>query len=145
MAAQSNLTSYGMIPLLAAAGGFVAATLIAIFVVQATVNSGHREIVSEAIATEVAEQINIREANLKRLVTQMGHSKLLTDVLSEGLAARSETEAVPGLKLMRFGAPQPARTVGLVRRLSTGREDWFDSLAEVIRRVGEEIVTATRQ
>ncbi len=83
-----------MIPLLAAAGGFVAATLIAIFVVQATVNSGHREIVSDAIATEVAEQINIREANLKRLITQMGHSKLLTNVLNEGLAAQSETEAM---------------------------------------------------
>ncbi|WP_170463972.1 hydrogen peroxide-inducible genes activator [Ruegeria arenilitoris] len=76
-------------------------------------------------------------------------SRLVADgfglTLMPELAARSETEAVPGLKLMRFGAPQPARTVGLVRRLSTGREDWFDSLAEVIRRVGEEIVTATRQ
>ncbi|WP_170425380.1 hydrogen peroxide-inducible genes activator [Ruegeria arenilitoris] len=76
-------------------------------------------------------------------------SRLVADgfglTLMPELAARSETEAVPGLKLMRFGAPQPARTVGLVRRLSTGREDWFDSLAKVIRRVGEEIVTATRQ
>ncbi|MBO9445247.1 hydrogen peroxide-inducible genes activator [Ruegeria sp. R14_0] len=76
-------------------------------------------------------------------------SRLVADgfglTLMPELAARSETEAVPGLQLMRFGAPQPARTVGLVRRLSTGREDWFDSLAEVIRRVGEEIVTATRQ
>ena len=75
-------------------------------------------------------------------------SRLVADgfglTLMPELAARSETEAVPSLKLMRFGAPQPFRTVGLVRRLSSGREAWFDSLADVIRRVGEDIVTATR-
>lgn len=78
-------------------------------------------------------------ATLSRLVAEGFGLTLMPE-----LAARSETEAVPGLKLMRFGAPQPARTVGLVRRLSTGHEDWFDSLAEVIRRVGDDIVTATR-
>lgn len=76
-------------------------------------------------------------------------SRLVADgfglTLMPELAARSETEAVPGLKLMRFRAPQPSRTVGLVRRVSTGREDWFDSLADVIRRVGEHIVSETRQ
>ncbi|MCG7518501.1 hydrogen peroxide-inducible genes activator [Ruegeria sp. Ofav3-42] len=79
-------------------------------------------------------------ATLSRLVADGFGLTLMPEI-----AARSETEAVPGLKLMRFGAPQPSRTVGLVRRMSTGREDWFDSLADVIRRVGEGIVSETRQ
>nr|WP_170616737.1 hydrogen peroxide-inducible genes activator [uncultured Ruegeria sp.] len=79
-------------------------------------------------------------ATLSRLVAEGFGLTLMPE-----LAARSETEAVPGLQLMRFGAPQPARTVGLVRRKSTTGEDWFDKLAGVIRQVGEEIVTATRE
>ncbi|WP_420584125.1 LysR substrate-binding domain-containing protein [Ruegeria sp.] len=78
-------------------------------------------------------------ATLSRLVAEGFGLTLMPE-----LAARAETAAVPGLQLRRFGAPQPARTVGLVRRASTGGEDWFDGLANVIRQVGENIVTATR-
>lgn len=78
-------------------------------------------------------------ATLSRLVAEGFGLTLMPE-----LAARAESEAVPGLKLLRFGAPQPARTVGLVRRASTAGEDWFDGLAQVIRQVGESIVTATR-
>ncbi len=78
-------------------------------------------------------------ATLSRLVAEGFGLTLMPE-----LAARAESEAVPGLKLQRFGAPQPFRTIGLVRRESTGQEAWFDSLAEVIRLVGEDIVTATR-
>ena len=60
------------------------------------------------------------------------------------LAAQAETSAVSGLRLLRFATPQPARTVGLVRRTSTSGEEWFDELAEVIRRVGRQIVDGTR-
>ncbi len=78
-------------------------------------------------------------ATLSRLVAEGFGLTLMPE-----LAARAEAEAVPGLKLQRFGSPQPFRTIGLVRRESTGQEAWFDSLAEVIRLVGEDIVTATR-
>ncbi|WP_170381309.1 hydrogen peroxide-inducible genes activator [Ruegeria atlantica] len=78
-------------------------------------------------------------ATLSRLVAEGFGLTLMPE-----LAARAESEAVPGLKLLRFTVPQPARTVGLVRRASTGGEDWFDGLAEVIRQVGEEIVSETR-
>ncbi|SLN68777.1 hydrogen peroxide-inducible genes activator [Ruegeria meonggei] len=78
-------------------------------------------------------------ATLSRLVAEGFGLTLMPE-----LAAQSEAHAVPGLKLLRFTSPQPARTVGLVRRLSTGGEDWFDGLAEVIRRVGNDIVSATR-
>ncbi|WP_170505110.1 hydrogen peroxide-inducible genes activator [Ruegeria arenilitoris] len=78
-------------------------------------------------------------ATLSRLVAEGFGLTLMPE-----LAARAESDAVPGLKLLRFGTPQPARTVGLVRRASTVSEDWFDGLAQVIRQVGEGIVTATR-
>ncbi|WP_170358212.1 MULTISPECIES: hydrogen peroxide-inducible genes activator [Ruegeria] len=78
-------------------------------------------------------------ATLSRLVAEGFGLTLMPE-----LAARAESDAVPGLKLLRFGTPQPARTVGLVRRASTVGEDWFDGLAQVIRQVGEDIVTATR-
>ncbi|CAD0183151.1 Morphology and auto-aggregation control protein [Ruegeria sp. THAF57] len=79
-------------------------------------------------------------ATLSRLVAEGFGLTLMPE-----LAARAETEAVPGLKLQRFGAPQPFRTIGLVRRMSTSAEDWFDSLADVIRQVGEDIVAETRK
>ncbi|WP_171239341.1 hydrogen peroxide-inducible genes activator [Ruegeria sp. HKCCA5491] len=79
-------------------------------------------------------------ATLSRLVAEGFGLTLMPE-----LAARAETEAVPGLKLQRFGAPQPFRTIGLVRRMSTSAEDWFDSLADVIRQVGEDIVAGTRK
>lgn len=78
-------------------------------------------------------------ATLSRLVAEGFGLTLMPE-----LAARAETDAVPGMKLLRFTTPQPARTVGLVRRTSTGGEDWFDGLAGVIRQVGENIVSATR-
>ncbi|WP_037307146.1 hydrogen peroxide-inducible genes activator [Ruegeria halocynthiae] len=78
-------------------------------------------------------------ATLSRLVAEGFGLTLMPE-----LAARAEADAVPGLKLLRFTAPQPARTVGLVRRSSTGEEEWFRGLADVIRQVGEGIVSATR-
>ncbi|WP_170769588.1 hydrogen peroxide-inducible genes activator [Ruegeria lacuscaerulensis] len=78
-------------------------------------------------------------ATLSRLVAEGFGLTLMPE-----LAAKAETGAVPRLKLQRFGKPQPFRTVGLVRRRSTHAEDWFDSLADVIRVVGEDIVSITR-
>ena len=78
-------------------------------------------------------------ATLSRLVAEGFGLTLIPE-----LAARSEIDAVHGLKLLRFGTPEPSRSIGIVRRASSKSEDWFDKLAEVIRRVGDEIVTATR-
>ncbi len=61
------------------------------------------------------------------------------------LAAAAESDAAPGLCLRRFPQPEPARTVGLVRRASTPEEGWVTDLADLIRSVGERIVAATRQ
>lgn len=78
-------------------------------------------------------------ATLSRLVAEGFGLTLMPE-----LAARSERAAVPELRLMRFRAPEPARTVGLVRRRTTQKAVWFDDLAQVLREVGEEIVQKTR-
>lgn len=87
-------------------------------------------------------QINMGASSLATLSRLVAEGFGLT--LMPELAARSETEAVPGLNLLRFGTPQPSRTIGLVRRSSTSSEDWFDDLSLVIRQVGEGIVSRTR-
>ncbi len=87
-------------------------------------------------------QINMGASSLATLSRLVAEGFGLT--LMPELAAKSESEAVPGMKLLRFGAPQPARTVGLVRRASTTDDGWVDRLAQVIRDVGEQIVSATR-
>lgn len=53
------------------------------------------------------------------------------------IARRQELAAAPGLTLMRFPDPQPARQIMLVRRASTPAADWFDDLAQVLVRAGE--------
>ncbi len=87
-------------------------------------------------------QINMGASSLATLSRLVAEGFGLT--LIPELAAQAETNAVPGLRLIRFGAPQPSRTIGLVRRASTGGEEWFDRLARVIRGVGEDVVSRTR-
>ncbi|MTH99617.1 hydrogen peroxide-inducible genes activator [Roseibium sp. RKSG952] len=87
-------------------------------------------------------QINMGASSLATLSRLVAEGFGLT--LMPEIAAQSESDAVPGLRLLRFGAPQPARTVGLVRRASTANEDWFEKLAQVIRQVGEDIVGGTQ-
>lgn len=87
-------------------------------------------------------QINMGASSLATLSRLVAEGFGLT--LMPELAARSETDAVPGLQLLRFGSPQPSRTIGLVRRGSTSSKDWYDDLARVIQQVGEGIVSRTR-
>jgi LysR family transcriptional regulator, hydrogen peroxide-inducible genes activator len=60
------------------------------------------------------------------------------------LAARAETAAAPAMCLRRFPAPEPSRTVGLVARKTTPSDGWFDDLAALIARVGQDIITSWR-
>ena len=60
------------------------------------------------------------------------------------LAAAAERAAAPELALRRFPEPEPARRIGLVRRESTPEEDWFAQLGQMIRDVGEGLISAFR-
>ncbi len=87
-------------------------------------------------------QINMGASSLATLSRLVAEGFGLT--LMPELAARAEADAVPGLQLLRFSSPQPARTIGLVRRLSTEGDGWFERLSQVIRQVGEDVVAQSR-
>jgi LysR family hydrogen peroxide-inducible transcriptional activator len=56
------------------------------------------------------------------------------------LALAAECNAAQGLCVQRFGAPQPKRRIGLIRRASTAESVWFQDLAQVARQTGQAIL-----
>lgn len=60
------------------------------------------------------------------------------------LAAAAEIRAAPEMRLRRFAAPEPQRSVVLVRRHATDATGWFATLCAVLQRVGQGIVTQSR-
>ncbi|MCT4373505.1 LysR family transcriptional regulator [Yangia mangrovi] len=79
-------------------------------------------------------------STLSRLVAAGFGLTLMPEV-----AALTELRASPGMRLRRFGAPQPARIVALARRASNHREGWFTELADVLQTVGEGLVEGVRK
>ena len=86
---------------------------------------------------------------LERAATRvdLGASSLATlaGLVAEGfgltflpeLSLASALAATPELALMRFPAPEPSRTIGLVRRDLQGQTGWFDDLAGLLRSAGQ--------
>ncbi len=60
------------------------------------------------------------------------------------LAARAEAASAPGLRLMRFAAPEPRRRIGLVRRLQSVDDGWFGDLAAVLARAAASEIAVAR-
>ncbi|MCZ0961734.1 hydrogen peroxide-inducible genes activator [Paracoccus benzoatiresistens] len=56
------------------------------------------------------------------------------------LAARQERAAAPGLSVVEFPDPQPAREVMLLRRASTPEGGWLDDLAATLSQAGERVM-----
>lgn len=52
----------------------------------------------------------------------------------------NEAVAAPGMGVVRFDNPQPARVIGLVRRDLGGPDGWFQELGEILREAGERLV-----
>ncbi|HEY9038065.1 MAG TPA: LysR substrate-binding domain-containing protein [Roseovarius sp.] len=85
----------------------------------------------------------------------MGASSLatLTQLVAAGfgltlmpeIAAEAEVRGAPAVVLRRFDAPEPARTICLVRRASTLGDEWFGQLAEVLTAVGTGLTRAARR
>ncbi len=84
----------------------------------------------------------------------LGASSLgtLCGLVSEGfgmtflpeIAVESETASAPQMALMPFAAPEPFRTIGLVRRHRAADGDWFETLSAVLRQAGAELVDRAR-
>jgi LysR family transcriptional regulator, hydrogen peroxide-inducible genes activator len=60
------------------------------------------------------------------------------------LALRVELAAAPGLRPGRFAAPEPARTIGLVRRRTAAGEGWFAELAGLLAEAGRREIALGR-
>lgn len=56
------------------------------------------------------------------------------------LALRQERAAAPGLSVVAFPDPQPAREVLLLRRASTPAGGWLDDLAATLAQAGERVM-----
>ena len=78
-----------------------------------------------------AARLDLRASSLGTLARLVAGGFGVT--LLPELAARTEAAAAPGLTLRRFAEPQPARSVGLVRRALSVDDGWFADLAELLR------------
>ncbi|WP_324754605.1 hydrogen peroxide-inducible genes activator [Roseovarius sp. Pro17] len=87
-------------------------------------------------------QIDMGASSLATLTRLVAAGFGLT--LMPELAAEVEVRGAPGVRLVRFAAPEPARTICLVRRSSTTGEGWFAQLAVVLTDVGTQITRAAR-
>ncbi|MGZ9812406.1 LysR substrate-binding domain-containing protein [Pseudoroseicyclus sp. H15] len=90
-----------------------------------------------------------------RRQTDLGASSLstLAGLVAEGygltllpeLALRTECAAAPGLALMRFAAPEPARELALVRRASSSDSGWMEELGVLLSEAAQELIGAARE
>ncbi|NCU21426.1 hypothetical protein EOM89_12075, partial [Candidatus Falkowbacteria bacterium] len=87
-------------------------------------------------------RFDLGAASLATLAGLVGQGAGLT--LLPELALATETAANPGLRLMRFAAPEPERQIRLVRRAATDGAGWFDELAAVLSEAGQKLTAAAR-
>ncbi|MGB5560031.1 MAG: LysR substrate-binding domain-containing protein [Paracoccaceae bacterium] len=89
----------------------------------------------------------------RRRHVDLGASSLgtLAGLVAEGfgltflpeIAVRAE-EGANTLALARFTAPEPGRTIALVRRTSSAPDAWFPELAQILREAGQELLAHAR-
>lgn len=60
------------------------------------------------------------------------------------IALAAESRALPGMATCHFAPPEPARTIGLVRRASTPGGKWFPALVETLAEAGRELLGTAR-
>jgi LysR family hydrogen peroxide-inducible transcriptional activator len=87
-------------------------------------------------------QINMGASSLSTLSRLVAAGFGLT--LLPEIALSVERMAAPGLSVMRFATPEPARQIGLVRRSGSRDDGWFETLAGVLAEAGDGIVQGCR-
>jgi LysR family transcriptional regulator, hydrogen peroxide-inducible genes activator len=85
-------------------------------------------------------RMDLRAASLATLCRLVSEGFGLT--LLPELAVRAECSAAPELRLTRFAAPEPRRTIGLVRRALSVDDGWFGELAAILAEAGRAEVAA---
>lgn len=87
-------------------------------------------------------QVDLGASSLSTLCGLVAEGFGLT--LLPELAVKTETAAAPHLALLRFAAPEPARTLALVRRQASTDDGWMGELAAILRGAGQELLNHTR-
>lgn len=90
--ANKHLISFGMIPGAAIIAGLVIASLLSIFLLQSGINSSHRSTLSQALAVEIAQQVNIKEIQLVEQLAKIASSSQAKSAISGSIADRSKAE-----------------------------------------------------
>ncbi|MYM53875.1 hydrogen peroxide-inducible genes activator [Thalassovita mangrovi] len=88
-------------------------------------------------------QINMGASSLATLTRLVAAGFGLT--LIPEIAVSAESEACPGLRMVRFADPQPGRQVGLVLRKSTQGGPWLEELVEILKESGLEQIDGADQ
>ncbi|UYV39254.1 LysR substrate-binding domain-containing protein [Rhodobacteraceae bacterium D3-12] len=119
----------------------------------ATLDPGRLLLLDEGhcLADQALEVCGLKRASTR---VDLGASSLgtLAGLVAEGfgltflpeLALTSTLAATPDLALMQFPAPEPSRTIGLVRRDLSGSVAWFDDLAKLLQQAGNQVLAAAR-
>lgn len=157
---KGNVSTFGLIPLIAVAAGFVLAALAAILVLQTGVNGNHRSILGTSLANEVAQQVNIKEAQTAELLRTIATNDMVRDAVRASQSERLVIEArvqslIPrAVKVSIFprGAakidqgypPFNFTALDLVNRAETGDNPTMEAISTAPRLEGEKwIISAT--
>ena len=136
--AQSSLARFGMVPMAATAVGFVIAAALSVFVVQSMVNSDHQLQLGQAVAAELAQQINIRESSISTQLGKLAEGTTAKEAIRGSSADIIEAESklmalIPGadrVRLIKKGTAKPDQgfppfnytSVDLVNNLEEGKD-----------------------
>ena len=80
--ANKHLKIFGLIPGVAVIGGFVFTSLLSVFVLQSGINASHQSTLGQALADEIAQQVNIKEAQLIDQLAKIASSALATNTIT---------------------------------------------------------------
>lgn len=95
----------------------------------------------EVCGMDRQHQVDLGASSLATLSGLVGQGFGLT--LLPEISIRTEG-AAPGLALARFSAPEPNRTIALIRRASSRDDGWMGELADILRDAGQELIAAAK-
>lgn len=84
--------------------------------------------------------MDLRAASLTTLCRLVSEGFGIT--LLPELAASAERAGATGLALARFTAPEPSRTIALIRRRLSVDDGWFGELAAILAEAGKAVIAA---
>ena len=90
--ASKHLKNFGVIPSVAVICGFVVTSLLSVFVLQSDINGSHQSMLSQALAEEIAQQVNIKETQLMEQLGKIASSALATNAITGSIADLSAAE-----------------------------------------------------